>query len=50
MAISLQYFVEKKIPVLGIEPAANVAKVAVDKGSSDPCEVFWHATGNRTRS
>jgi len=28
----LQYFVEKKIPVLGIEPAANVAKVAVDKG------------------
>lgn len=28
----LQYFVEKKIPVLGIEPAANVAKVAVEKG------------------
>src|ERR1700719_2662229 len=28
----LQYFVEKKIPVLGIEPAANVAKVAVDRG------------------
>lgn len=28
----LQYFKEKKIPVLGIEPAANVAKVAEDKG------------------
>lgn len=28
----LQYFVEKQIPVLGIEPAANVAKVAVAKG------------------
>jgi SAM-dependent methyltransferase len=28
----LQYFVKKKIPVLGIEPAANVAKVAVEKG------------------
>jgi SAM-dependent methyltransferase len=28
----LQYFVKKQIPVLGIEPAANVAKVAVEKG------------------
>lgn len=28
----LQYFVEQQIPVLGIEPAANVAKVAVEKG------------------
>ena len=28
----LQYFVRDKIPVLGIEPAANVAKVAVEKG------------------
>src|SRR5689334_12174291 len=28
----LQYFVARSIPVLGIEPAANVAKVAVDKG------------------
>ncbi len=27
----LQYFVEKGIPVLGIEPAANVAKVAEEK-------------------
>lgn len=28
----LQYFAEKNIPVLGIEPAANVAKVAIEKG------------------
>ena len=28
----LQYFCEKKIPVLGIEPAKNVAKVAEEKG------------------
>jgi SAM-dependent methyltransferase len=27
----LQYFVRRNIPVLGIEPAANVAKVAVEK-------------------
>ena len=28
----LQFFHERQIPVLGIEPAANVAKVAVEKG------------------
>ena len=28
----LQYFLERGVPVLGIEPAANVAKVAVEKG------------------
>ena len=28
----LQYFVRRSIPVLGIEPAANVAKVALEKG------------------
>jgi hypothetical protein len=28
----LQYMLERDIPVLGIEPAANVAKVAVEKG------------------
>jgi hypothetical protein len=28
----LQYFVQRKVPVLGIEPAANVAAVAVEKG------------------
>jgi SAM-dependent methyltransferase len=28
----LQYFVARNVPALGIEPAANVAKVAVEKG------------------
>ena len=28
----LQHFLPKNVPVLGIEPAANVAKVAVEKG------------------
>ena len=28
----LQHFVRAGIPVLGVEPAANVAKVAVQKG------------------
>jgi SAM-dependent methyltransferase len=28
----LQYFVQRDVPVLGIEPAANVAKVANEKG------------------
>lgn len=36
----LQYFVEKKVPVLGIEPAANVAKVAVGKGVPTLVEFF----------
>jgi len=28
----LQYFVKRDVPVLGIEPAANVAQVAIEKG------------------
>ncbi len=36
----LQYFVQKNIPVLGIEPAANVAKVAVEKGVNTLVEFF----------
>jgi SAM-dependent methyltransferase len=28
----LQYFVRRQVPVLGIEPAANVARAAVEKG------------------
>lgn len=36
----LQYFAEKGIPVLGIEPAANVAAVALDKGISSVVEFF----------
>ena len=36
----LQYFNERGIPVLGIEPAANVAKVAVQKGLPTLVEFF----------
>ncbi|MHC4571338.1 MAG: methyltransferase domain-containing protein [Planctomycetota bacterium] len=36
----LQHFVEKGIPVLGIEPAANVASVAIDKGIPSLIEFF----------
>ncbi|MGH6808929.1 MAG: methyltransferase domain-containing protein [Ensifer adhaerens] len=40
----LQYFVAKNVPVLGIEPAANAAKIAVDRGV--PSEVAFF--GRRT--
>ncbi len=36
----LQYFVRDRIPVLGIEPAANVAKVAVEKGVPTLAQFF----------
>jgi 2-polyprenyl-3-methyl-5-hydroxy-6-metoxy-1,4-benzoquinol methylase len=36
----LQYFKERGIPVLGIEPAANVAKVAEEKGLPTLVEFF----------
>jgi SAM-dependent methyltransferase len=36
----LQYFREKAIPVLGVEPAANVAEVAVAKGIPTRVEFF----------
>lgn len=36
----LQYFKEKKIPCLGIEPTANTAKVAKDKGINTIMEYF----------
>ncbi len=40
----LQYFVEKKIPVLGIEPAANVAAVAAQKGIPSLVKFFKSET------
>src|SRR5262247_2074248 len=36
----LQHFVRKQIPVLGIEPAANVARVAVEKGVPTRVDFF----------
>jgi hypothetical protein len=36
----LQYFLEKKIPVLGIEPTANTAEVAKSKGIGSVVDFF----------
>lgn len=36
----LQYFVRRGVPVLGIEPAANVAKTAIEKGIPTLVEFF----------
>ncbi len=36
----LQYFLEKGIPVLGIEPAANIAKFAEEKGIKSVVKFF----------
>lgn len=43
----LQNFVAAHIPVLGIEPAANVAKVAIDKGVPTRVEFFGTAAAKK---
>jgi len=43
----LQHFVAKAIPVLGIEPAANIAKVAVDKGIPTVVKFFGEKTARK---
>ena len=40
----LQYFVEKGIPALGIEPAANVAETAIKKGVPTVVKFFGEQT------
>ncbi len=40
----LQYFAERGIPVLGVEPAANVAEVAVGRGIPTRVEFFGERT------
>jgi SAM-dependent methyltransferase len=40
----LQYFAAQGIPVLGIEPAANVARVAIEKGIPTLVKFFGEAT------
>jgi SAM-dependent methyltransferase len=42
----LQFFHERQIPVLGIEPAANVAKVALQKGIPTLVEFFGVQTAS----
>lgn len=46
----LQYFTEKGIPVLGIEPAANVAEAAKQKGIPTETVFFGTETANRFAS
>jgi SAM-dependent methyltransferase len=43
----LQYFLPRGIPVLGIEPAANVARTAVEKGVPTRVEFFGEAAARR---
>jgi SAM-dependent methyltransferase len=43
----LQYFREREIAVLGIEPAANVAEVAVEKGVPTVVEFFGEDVARR---
>lgn len=40
----LQYFAQRKIPVLGVEPAANVAEVAIGKGIPTVVKFFGFQT------
>lgn len=40
----LQYFAEKDIPVLGIEPAVNVAEAAIEKGIPTLVQFFTEET------
>ncbi len=46
----LQYFVKKNIPCLGIEPAANVAKAAVEKGVETRVAFFDRELGAKLRA
>jgi SAM-dependent methyltransferase len=43
----LQYFLQQGIPALGVEPAANVARVAQDKGVPTRVEFFGAASAQR---
>jgi hypothetical protein len=43
----LQYFKERDIPVLGVEPTENTAKVAISKGIETVTEFFGTSFANR---
>jgi SAM-dependent methyltransferase len=43
----LQYFVERGVPVLGVEPAANVAEVARERGVPTEVEFFGTEVAKR---
>jgi SAM-dependent methyltransferase len=46
----LQHFVARGVPVLGVEPAVNTAKVAVSKGVPTEIAFFGRATAERLAS
>jgi len=43
----LQYFKEKNIPVLGVEPTANTAEVAIEKGIENIVDFFGSDLANK---
>lgn len=43
----LQYYVQAGVPVLGIEPASNIAKVAQERGIRTVCEFFNAAVARK---
>ncbi len=45
----LQYFMEKDIPVLGVEPAVNVAQVAIKKGIPTIIDFFGSRLASKLR-
>ena len=45
----LQYMQERGVPVLGIEPARNVAKVAIEKGIPTKSLFFGKSTGQQLK-
>ena len=46
----LQYYLQRGIPVLGIEPAINVARVAEERGVRTLCEFFGKDLAQQLRS
>ena len=42
----LQYFIKKGIPAIGVDPAANVAKVAIEKGVPTLVKFFGEQTAS----
>jgi SAM-dependent methyltransferase len=46
----LQYFVERGIPVVGVEPAANVAKIAIEVGVRTEVAFFGRQSAAELRS
>jgi len=46
----LQYFVKRGVPCLGIEPAANVARAALERGVNTQVAFFNHEKGKELRA